>query len=307
MDLFLTVCELTLPVIVLIGLGVVCRARGIFDARAIDGLKRLISRYLMPFTLFNSLATIELSGTVAVLGVTCFCMCCLSLLLGHATRGICREFSYHPYLCSAYEIGMLGIALFPLLFGDTGLGYLASMDIGACFFFFCIYIPMLNSGKGDGPKQTLKNIFSSPALLACSAGIFCNLTGISRLVFGSAIGPVLDSIISMLTKSITPLILIVVGYGFQLSRRLLPSVLKTCAMRFAISIPVCLLALLALELFHIRDEVVRFAVIFVAALPAPFSTSVYAKDDLQQAYMNTQMSLYVIITILVFAVLCALA
>lgn len=43
MDLFLTVCELTLPVIVLIGLGVVCRARGIFDARAIDGLKRLIS------------------------------------------------------------------------------------------------------------------------------------------------------------------------------------------------------------------------------------------------------------------------
>ena len=268
MDLFLTVCELTLPVIVLIGLGVVCRARGIFDARAIDGLKRLISRYLMPFTLFNSLAKIELS---------------------------------------AYEIGMLGIALFPLLFGDTGLGYLASMDIGACFFFFCIYIPMLNGGKGEGPKQTLKNIFSSPALLACIAGIFCNLTGISRLVFGSAIGPVLDSIISMLTKSITPLILIVVGYGFQLSRRLLPSVLKTCAMRFAISIPVCLLALLALELFHIRDEVVRFAVIFVAALPAPFSTSVYAKDDLQQAYMNTQMSLYVIITILVFAVLCALA
>ncbi len=60
MDLFLTVCELTLPVIVLIGLGVVCRARGIFDARAIDGLKRLISRYLMPFTLFNSLAKIEL-------------------------------------------------------------------------------------------------------------------------------------------------------------------------------------------------------------------------------------------------------
>ena len=27
-----------------------------------------------------------------------------------------RDSSYHPYLCSAYEIGMLGIALFPLLF-----------------------------------------------------------------------------------------------------------------------------------------------------------------------------------------------
>lgn len=52
MDLFLTVCELTLPVIVLIGLGVVCRARGIFDARAIDGLKRAdqpLSHALYPF------------------------------------------------------------------------------------------------------------------------------------------------------------------------------------------------------------------------------------------------------------------
>ena len=177
MDLLLTVCELTLPVLVLIGLGIICRTKKVFDAKGIDGLKKLISRYLMPVTLFNSLAKIQLSGTVALLGLTCFIMCCVSLLLGLATRKICREFSYHPYLCSAYEIGMLGVALFPLLFGDTGLGFLASMDIGACFFFFCLYIPMLNGGKGDGLKQTLKNIFSGPALIACLLGVFSNITG----------------------------------------------------------------------------------------------------------------------------------
>lgn len=307
MELLLTVLELTLPVVALIGLGMICRRYKIFDANGIGGLKKLISRYLMPFTLFNSLAKIELSGTVALLGAVCFLMCCLSLLLGHASKKVCREFSYHPYLCSAYEIGMLGVALFPLLFGDTGLGYLASMDIGACFFFFCLYLPMLNGGKGDGAAKTLKNIFSSPALLACLAGVLFNLTGLSRLIFSSAAGPALNSIISMLTKSITPLILIVVGYGFKLSRSLLPAVLKTSAMRLIISIPVCALALLVLSLFGVTDEIVRFAVIFVAALPAPFSTSVYAQDDLQQEYMNTQMSVYVIVTILVFAVLCALA
>ncbi len=141
---------------------------------------------------------------------------------------------------------------------------------------------MLNGGKGDGAAKTLKNIFSSPALLACLAGVFFNLTGLSRLIFGSPVGPVINSIIAMLTKSITPLILIVVGYGFKLSRSLLPAVLKTSAMRLLISIPVCALALLALSLFGVTDETVRFAVIFVSALPAPFSTSVYAKDDLQQ-------------------------
>ena len=307
MDLLLTVCELTLPVLVLIGLGILYRTKKVFDAKGIAGLKKLISRYLMPVTLFNSLAKIQLSGTVALLGLTCFIMCCVSLLLGLATRKVCREFSYHPYLCSAYEIGMLGVALFPLLFGDTGLGFLASMDIGACFFFFCLYIPMLNGGKGDGLKQTLKNIFSGPALIACLLGVFSNVTGLSHLIFDSAIGPVFDSIIAMLTKSITPLILIVVGYGFSLNQKLLPAVLKTSAMRLLISIPVCLLALLLLSLFGVRDESVRFAVIFVSSLPAPFSTSVYAKDDAQQEYMNTQMSLYVIVTIIVFAVLCALA
>ena len=97
------------------------------------------------------------------------------------------------------------------------------------------------------------------------------------------------------------------GYGFSLNQKLLPAVLKTSAMRLLISIPVCLLALLLLSLFGVRDESVRFAVIFVSSLPAPFSTSVYAKDDSQQEYMNTQMSLYVAVTIIVFAVLCALA
>ena len=53
MDLFLTVCELTLPVIVLIGLGVVCRARGIFDAPAIDCLKRQIIPKNIPVNQFN--------------------------------------------------------------------------------------------------------------------------------------------------------------------------------------------------------------------------------------------------------------
>ena len=305
MNLLLIVCELTLPVLALLGLGMICRACRIFDTNSIDGLKKLISRYLMPFTLFRSLASIDLSGTVVLLGAVCFTMCCVSLLLGHATKGLCRSFSYHPYLCSAYEIGMLGVALFPLLFGDTGLGYLASMDIGACFFFFCVY--MLNGGRAEGAKKTLKNIFCSPALLACLAGMFCNLTGLSRLIFDSAIGPVVSSIIAMLTKSITPLILIVVGYGFQLSPALLPFVFRTSVLRLAISIPTCLLGLLILRLFGVQDEVVRFAVIFVAALPAPFSTSVYAKDGAQQEYMNTQMSLYVIVTIAVFAILCALA
>lgn len=64
MDLLLTVCELTLPVLALIGLGILCRTKKVFDAKGIDGLKKLISRYLMPVTLFNSLAKIQLSGTV---------------------------------------------------------------------------------------------------------------------------------------------------------------------------------------------------------------------------------------------------
>ena len=44
MDLLLTVCELTLPVLVLIGLGILCRTKKVFDAKGIDGQKKLISR-----------------------------------------------------------------------------------------------------------------------------------------------------------------------------------------------------------------------------------------------------------------------
>ena len=171
MELLLTVLELTLPVVVLIGLGMICRRYKIFDTNGIGGLKKLISRYLMPATLFNSLAKIELSGTVALLGAVCFLMCCLSLLLGHASKKLCREFSYHPYLCSAYEIGMLGVALFPLLFGDTGLGYLASMDIGACFFSSASIFPCSTAAKATAQPKPSKISFPArrclPAWPAC--------------------------------------------------------------------------------------------------------------------------------------------
>ncbi len=46
---------------------------------------------------------------------------------------------YFPYLLAGYEVGLLGMALFPLCsMGRKGSRYLASLDLGNCFFFFFV-------------------------------------------------------------------------------------------------------------------------------------------------------------------------
>ncbi len=301
--MFFTIATLILPVLTLTGVGVFCREKGILRPSAIADIKNLISHILLPAVLFYSLFSIEFSLKVVLLAALCFAMGGLSLGFGFLTRRAAKVPEYYPFLLSGFEVGMLGYALFSLLFGQDSLGYLASMDAGGCLYFFCLYLPLLQGHKEKSARATLKSIFSEPTIIGCLAGLFLSITGLGALLRASAIWPALDAVFSLLTQAVTPLTLIIVGYGLTFRKETLGAVVKTSLIRVAVMAVICGLSILLLKALGLLDTLLLYSVLFICSLSSPYGLSIYATDQTQSDYVNTQLSLYTIVTFTVFILL----
>ena len=80
-------------------------------------------------------------------------------------------------------------------------------------------------------------------------------------------------------------------------------VLKTCSLRVVGMAIVCGVSLGLFRLLGVSNPLAAYASIFMCSLSAPYACSMYATDETQQEYINTQLSLYVVVTILVFTLL----
>lgn len=201
MQTILEICQLVLPVVTLIGIGQLCKLRGSIGQEVVNGCKTLICNYFLPITLFYSLATVELSMQMLLILLVSLVMNTTAFGLGFLLKKLFRiQNRYFPYLLAGYEVGLLGMALFPLLYGQEGLGYLASLDLGNCFFFFFVLLPSMQA-SGGGQKlslgRKLRSVLSVPSVIGCLLGIVLNASGLAGWIFASPLGQTVNSCISM--------------------------------------------------------------------------------------------------------------
>ena len=301
------ILELVLPVLVMIFIGQLSKLRGSISQETVNGMKNLICNYFLPIALFYSLATVELSVQMLLILLVGLVMNSTAFGLGFLFKRLFRiDNRYFPYLLAGYEVGLLGMALFPLLYGQEGLGYLASLDLANCFFFFFILLPSMQA-SGGAQKQSfadkMKAILRVPSVIGCILGVLFNATGVAGWVLSSALGPTVKACISLATQASTPLVLIVVGYGLSFNKKIMGMVLKTCSLRVVGMAIVCGVSLGLFRQLGVSSPLAAYASIFMCSLSAPYACSMYATDDTQQEYISTQLSLYVVVTILVFTLL----
>ena len=116
MQTILEICQLVLPVLTLILIGQLCKLRGSINQEVVNGCKTLICNYFLPITLFYSLATVELSLQMLLILLVSLVMNATAFGFGFLFKKMFRiQNRYFPYLLAGYEVGLLGMALFPLL------------------------------------------------------------------------------------------------------------------------------------------------------------------------------------------------
>lgn len=118
MERLLHVLSIVLPVLLTLALGALARRKKLFTREGAAGLKALVSTFTLPVVLFGAFYNATYDVTILVCATTVFVCCIAGLLLGRLVSMLIKtKQTLLPYLTTGFEMGMMGYALYIMLFG----------------------------------------------------------------------------------------------------------------------------------------------------------------------------------------------
>ncbi|MEA4998717.1 MAG: hypothetical protein VB087_04930 [Candidatus Limiplasma sp.] len=298
----LSILQMVLPVLITFGLGYLCNRKQVFGAEGLAGLKAVVGNVTLPAVLFFAFFTAEYSGKIALLFGIVFLSCVGGLLLGFAMRRFVKPYDkFMPFLTTNFEGGMLGYALFGLLYaGQTQI--FAMVDIGQSFCAFTVFLAALKATGGEkvSVKALATNMVRNVVFVCITLGAVLGALGVGKWVLASAVGPIVSDVIRFIAAPTSALILIIVGYELRFQKTLLAPVAKTIGIRLLIMY--ALLAIGALVVFSIIpfEKPLFIAMLLAYSMPAPFIVPLYVDVTGHADYISTTLSVQTLVSIALF-------
>ena len=300
MESLISVLETALPVFLALGLGMLCRSRNFLTREGIDALKKVVLNLTLPFVLLNAFATAEYSAAALILPLMMFGICCLALALGFLIiRLTGMKSRLAPFLASGFEAGMLGYALFVLLFPEESVSQFALPDIGQTLFVFTLYKVLL-SGKRD-VKAIAKDMATTPILWAVLAGVLIGATGLYGVMQKYRIRGILDASTSFLSAPTGMIILLTVGYDLVIRDIPWKKTGGLIAMRLVVMV-VCLGVMILLNRTVLSGMLFEGAAVLMVLLPPPYVIPVFADEPSERVQIASALSALTLVTMILFAV-----
>lgn len=299
MDRVIAVIGTVVPVFLALALGMLCRGRQMITREGVDALKKVAINLTLPFVLFDAFAKAEYSLQTLSQPVLVFVLCCAALGLGMLIIRVSGSKSrLAPFLASGFEAGMLGYALFVMLFPGVSTAKFAILDLGQTLFVFTLY-KILLSGKRDF-KSVGRDMVTSPVLWAVALGVVAGATGLY-----AGLGPwagVVDSVTSFMAAPTGVIILLSVGYDLVLREIPWRKTAGFIAMRLGV-MAVMLAAIVALNRTVLNGMIFEGAAVLMLILPPPYVIPVFADEPAERAQISSALSALTLVTVILFAVL----
>lgn len=304
MEQFITVMETALPVFLALGLGAWCRASGFLQRQAIDALKKVVINLTLPAVLLSAFATAEYSPSTIMLPVMVFLLCCVALVLGFVLIRLFRVKSrLAPFLASGFEAGMLGYALFALLFKDVSISQFAILDLGQTLFVFTLY-KILLSGKTDW-KAIGMDMVKTPILWAVLFGVLLGATGLFAQLQTWGVSGILTSATDFISAPTGMIILLTVGYDLVPKEIPWKRTMGFVAMRLAVMAVILGIAVL-INRTLLHGAMFEWAMVLMVILPPPYVIPVVADEPEERVQISSALSALTLITMVLFAVVSVL-
>lgn len=297
---------MVLPIVLLLGLGTVCRKKQLLRPEGLAGLKTVVGDLCLPVVLFNAFFTANYSLSVVLTFLAVYLGFGAALLAGFALRRLAAPHGrFFPFLLTSAEGGMLGYALYGVLMGEQS-GF-AAVDLGQTVFAYTAFLGALTmvDGQQVSIKGMVRNIVTNKCCIGMALGILLGAAGVGRWVLSGPAGGIATGAISMLTAPTSALVLLIVGYELELDRSLLRPVAVTVLCRLAVM--GLLLAAVSFIVFRLipYDRSLQIALMILYALPAPFIIPLFADVGDEGKYISTTLSVHTICTVLLFAAIAA--
>ena len=297
-----SILQMVLPVLVTFGLGYLCKRKQVFNAGGLQGLKAVVGNVTLPAVLFFAFFTADYSGKIALMFATVFLSCVLGLIAGFALRRFVAPYGkFLPFLTTNFEGGMLGYALFGLLYaGQTQI--FAMVDIGQTFCAFTVFLAALKATGGEkvSAKALVGNMVHNVVFVCIVLGAVLGVLGVGKWLLGTATGAVFADVVRFIAAPTSALILLIVGYELNFERALFAPVMKTVALRLLVmGVLLCGGALLVFSILPF-EKPLFVAMLLAYSMPAPFIIPLYADVTGHAEYISTTLSVQTLVSIALF-------
>ena len=301
MEQVISVLETALPVFLALALGMLCRKTGFLSREAVDALKKVVINLTLPAVLLGAFATAEYSTSTIILPVLVYLLCCLALGLGFCLTKLFRvKGRLTPFLASGFEAGMLGYALFALLFPSISVSQFAILDLGQTLFVFTLF-KILLSGKTD-LKAIGRDMVHTPILWAVLAGVLIGATGLFGLMEKAGVSGVLTSATDFISAPTGMIILLTVGYDLVPKEIPWKRTAGLIALRLAV-MAVILGVTVLLNRTLLNGIIFEWAMVLMVILPPPYVIPVFADEPAERVQISSALSALTLLTMILFAVL----
>ena len=305
MEQVISILETALPVFLALGLGMLCRKTGFLSREAIDALKKVVINLTLPAVLVGAFATAEYSASTIVLPALVYALCCLALGLGFGLTKLFRvKGRLAPFIASGFEAGMLGYALFALLFPEVSVSKFAILDLGQTLFVFTLF-KILLSGKTD-LKAIGKDMVRTPILWAVLAGVLIGATGLFGLMEKAGVSGVLTSATDFISAPTGMIILLTVGYDLVPKEIPWKRTMGLIVLRL-VSMAVVLGVTVLLNRTVLNGIIFEWAMVLMVILPPPYVIPVFADEPNERVQISSALSALTLVTMILFAALSVLA
>lgn len=300
------ILTILLPIAVMIGVGVWCRASGFLSDAGIENIKKLVTKVILPVAIFHALSTAEYSAKTAVVVALVFAVELLTFGIGFLLRRLLPQAygKYIPFMVCLYEGGMIAYPLYANLCGSENLSRMAMLDIPGLLFGFSIYMGLLEemeTGTKPSTRNLVRDALRNPAFIASAAGVVFGLTGITKALIASPLGDAYLSAQQLLTAPMTAMILLVVGYSLKPDITDWKPCLQTILLRFLVQAGAIAITVVGLRALMPGDDLLILAVVIYMSAPATFSMQSFLRTRQASAYAAAVSSMYVFISIAVYA------
>jgi malate permease and related proteins len=299
------------PLFLLLGLGLAFRRTGLLSGDSIASLKALIVNGGLPAVLFLSFLTMEIRPSYVLLFVLVFLVCLLLLGTGKLLeRTVLKEYPLSRFFFSGFEFGMVGVALFTSLFGMENLPRILLLGLGHEFFIWFVYAPLLESQNRGAASLSgiVKSFFTSPIILAILTALILNITGLYGRIAHLPLTRGVISAAEMLSKIVTPLILLVIGSELQFDHLDVKGAAKLILLRLvAVSLFGLLLGWITSRYIMALDRMALYAFIIFFLIPPPFIIPVFLgkEREKENRFFNNLLVLYTPVTLVLLMIVMA--
>ena len=299
MRAFADLLQVILPVFTAIALGRICHSRQLLSAETVAGLRTTAVNVTLPAVSLITFAQADYSPRHLLVTVWIFLACYIALGLGKLAQRILKvPGDLMPYLCTAFEGGMLGYSLYPLIYGD--LSPLAILSLGQIVFIYTAYKVHLSGAHG--PRQVVREMVRTPALWTLTLGLVLGVSGLYRRMDAIGLQAVFDKTVSFVSAPTSFMILLCIGYDLDLRHIEWSKIGGTILARLLIMV-LLLGATLLLNRWLLGGVIEISAALMMFLLPAPMLVTAFTRDQSEASYAASALSVMTLITGAAFVLL----